>query len=234
MSQFVIANWKLNHSAETAKQWLEEFQQGFIPNLSYRVGIAPSHTEIALVRDLLKTSGLAADIDLVAQDVSRFPRGAYTGEVGAFQLREYGTKYVLIGHSERRRYFHETDVELRAKLEAIIEQGMSPILAVSEQQDVAWLSGLGIAYQELTIAYEPLGAIGTGDPATAERVAEFGRNVVERLGMGCKFIYGGSVNANDISSYFAVPQVDGFLIGGASVRAQDFLQILDKIRSSDS
>lgn len=188
-------------------------------------------------------------IMLGAQDLHWEPKGAYTGEVSGAMLREVGCAYVLVGHSERRSYFNEDDLTLCRKLEAALREGLTPILCVGEQlpdreggrtelvldqQIDATLLKLGPPEVErLVLAYEPVWAIGTGLTATPEQAEAVHRHLRDRVGsrMGreraesLQILYGGSVNPGNAADLLEQPDIDGALVGGASLKAADFLAI---------
>ena len=199
-------------------------------------------------------------VALAAQDVSPHAEGAYTGEVSAGMLRDAGVKYVVIGHSERRAYHHEGDELVGAKVVAAMGEGLIPILCVGEsrgQRDAgaaeavvlgqlaAALAGVELtATESLVIAYEPVWAIGTGLNATAEDAQEMSSAIRRALAStypalapGIRILYGGSVKPSNAAELFAKPDVNGGLIGGASLQLADFLAIAaaaDSLTYADS
>lgn len=209
-----------------------------------RVGICPPAVYLSLARSLLAN----ADIQLGAQNASEHESGALTGEISASMLRELGCRYVLVGHSERRQLFGETDTVIAAKFEAIIRAGMEPVLCVGETQEErdqqqtaavvfeqidAVRNRLGDqAFAGAIIAYEPVWAIGTGKTATPEQaqevhqmirqhVAEFDSGQAEILPL----LYGGSMKAANAAELLTMPDVDGGLVGGASLNSGEFIAI---------
>ena len=184
------------------------------------------------------------------QDVSKYEKGAYTGEVSAAQLADIGAKYCIVGHSERRQYHGEDDMLINAKVKALIEKGIVPIICVGESleqremdltmeyvayQVKAALSGVDASQlRRCIIAYEPIWAIGTGKTATAEQAEEVcqGIRAVVRGIYGARparavsILYGGSMNAKNAFELLAQPDIDGGLIGGASLKPVDFSEIV--------
>lgn len=210
------------------------------------VMIAPSYVLLNAVAEQIKKSGIC----LGAQDLFWEKEGAYTGEVSSAMLVSVGCKYVIIGHSERRQYFAETDQNVNLKIRAAIESGLAPILCVGETEiqreaeetfsvlDKQMQLGLkdfsADELEKLVVAYEPVWAIGTGKTATsrqAQEVHEFLRNFLENtfgnsLAKNIRILYGGSVKPDNISELMAMPDIDGALVGGASLNADTFYRIV--------
>ena len=215
------------------------------PNCDVIVGTPFIH--LATVAELLKGSPIA----VAAENCADHASGAYTGEVSAAMVKSTGASYVIIGHSERRAYYGETYAILKEKVQLALANGLRPIFCVGEvkeereagrQNEVvkAQLEGslFGLTAEEfakVVIAYEPVWAIGTGLTATPEQAqemhlhirglvaAKYGREIAD----GCSILYGGSCNAKNAASLFANPDIDGGLIGGASLKAEDFKAIID-------
>jgi triosephosphate isomerase len=170
-----------------------------------------------------------------AQNVSEHAQGAYTGEVSAAMLAEFGCRYVIVGHSERRHIYGETDQQAAAKLAAVRAAGMTPILCVGEtlaereagKTEAVVARQLGaVDFGDAVLAYEPVWAIGTGRNATPEQAQEVHGFLRQRVGAQTPILYGGSVKPQNAAQIFAMPDVDGGLIGGASLVAKDFLDIV--------
>lgn len=207
--------------------------------------LCPSFTSIQSVADAIKDN---PKLSLGAQNISSERSGAYTGEVSAEMLKPFGVKYVIIGHSERRQIIGETDDIVNEKLKLAIEEGFSPILCVGEtlkerqrgaakniieQQLQNGLRDLNSAIADIVVAYEPVWAIGTGKTATpdhAEDMSGFVRDVLEQLQNGVankvRIQYGGSVTPENINSFMELDDIDGALVGGASLKADQFLSII--------
>ncbi|BDX21312.1 triosephosphate isomerase [Polynucleobacter sp. TUM22923] len=195
---------------------------------------------------LIKDCSLAF-LSLGAQDASAFATGAYTGDVAASMLKELGCAYVIVGHSERRQFHHETDEQIAEKALQVLDNGMTPVICVGESADernsgrevevvrsqiARQVAVLQDRLADCLIAYEPLWAIGTGKVASAQlaqdmhrairlQLAEFNEDVASHVGI----LYGGSVKPDNAVELFAMPDIDGGLIGGASLNSQDFLAI---------
>ena len=201
-------------------------------------------TDIPAVSEALKGSNVA----LGAQNVHFAEKGAYTGEISAAMLKEYGVKYVIIGHSERRQYFGETNETVNKRMHAALAAGLIPIVCVGESLEERETGKteqvLSVQIEEglkgledvsaIVIAYEPVWAIGTGKTATAEQANEtigfIRKKCAEVFCPKCaekvRIQYGGSMNAKNCKELMAMPEIDGGLIGGASLKAQDFSQIV--------
>ncbi len=201
-------------------------------------------TDIPAVSEALKGSNIA----LGAQNVHFAEKGAYTGEISAAMLKEYGVKYVIIGHSERRQYFGETNETVNKRMHAALAAGLIPIVCVGESLEERETGKteqvLSVQIEEglkgledvsaIVIAYEPVWAIGTGKTATAEQANEtigfIRKKCAEVFCPKCaekvRIQYGGSMNAKNCKELMAMPEIDGGLIGGASLKAQDFSQIV--------
>ena len=174
-------------------------------------------------------------VALGAQNVSEHVQGAYTGEVSAAMLKEMGCRYAIVGHSERRQIYGETDKQVAAKFAAASGAGLTPILCVGEtlaereagktEEVVARQLG-AVAFKDGVLAYEPVWAIGTGKNATPEQAQAVHAFLRKKVPQDTTILYGGSVKAQNASAIFAMPDVDGGLIGGASLVAEDFLAIL--------
>ncbi len=212
------------------------------------VVIAPVFTALKTVADRLEGS----NIGVAAQDCSTEPEeGAHTGEVAAFMLRDVGVSYVIVGHSERRQFYFETDTMVRRKVQAAITSGLTAIMCMGESleqrdQGIAervvsgqlsgGLSGLTASdLDRIIVAYEPVWAIGTGRTATPEQAQEmhafirrvFAERHSESAAQALRILYGGSVRPDNISGLMAQPDIDGALVGGASLVAESFARIVN-------
>lgn len=237
----VAANWKMNgNQAQIAD--LSQALLGKLADVSpLEVVICPPSVYLAQVQQALRGSAL----QLGAQDVHHEVKGAFTGEISAPMLKDFDCRYVIVGHSERRQYCSETDEGVAAKFIAAQRSGITPILCVGEsaaerdsgsteavvsRQVRAVLQAAGAqAFAQAVIAYEPVWAIGTGRAATAanaQAVHATIRDLVAQhdagIAQGLRILYGGSVNAANAREYSAAPDIDGALVGGASLVAEDF------------
>lgn len=240
--QIVVGNWKLNGD----RLLCEEFAQGlgeFFSSESIigELAICPPAVYIEMFAQAMAMHG--APVAIGAQNVSAEEKGAFTGEVSASMLREVGARYVIVGHSERRAMYGDTDQLVAAKAAQLIAAGLTPIVCVGEElsvreagrhldtvgnQIVAALSGLGGA--ELIIAYEPVWAIGTGNTASAAQVQEMHAHIRQVAAAhidadNTPVLYGGSVNPANAAELLGLPDVDGALVGGASLVLDKFIAI---------
>jgi triosephosphate isomerase len=244
--KFVCGNWKMHKTAAEARALLKDLRalaEGQAAEVE--VAVAPPFTALAAAAEALRGS----TIELAAQNVNAEPQGAFTGEVSAGMLAEAGVRYVIVGHSERRQLFGETDDGVRRKVGAVLGAGMRPIVCVGEilaereggrtlevvgRQVRGALAGLpAAAVAALTVAYEPVWAIGTGKTASSAQAQEVHaaiRALLRDLAGGSadavRIQYGGSVKPDNARELMAQPDVDGALVGGASLKAQDFVQIV--------
>lgn len=245
--KIVAGNWKMNGSLADIESYVQAFK--FSSERSdLEVILAPPSVYIGEL--LAKTAN--ADIAIAAQNVSSFESGAYTGEVSAQMLVDLGVEYSLIGHSERRALFAESDEAIADKVAQLLEKGLKPILCVGEtlEQREAGQAELVVNAQlsavlnrfdseqleSLVVAYEPVWAIGTGKTATPEVAqqmhASIRRCIAEKsevLAQSCVLLYGGSVNAGNAEQLFAQEDIDGGLVGGASLKPEEFMKICQSI-----
>ena len=238
--RMVVANWKMNHLRQDALDFCRAFKAGYRPSTGVAAAVAPPFTLLETVSREL--AGLAPTY---GQNAHAEPKGAFTGEISMAHLKDAGAGGVLLGHSERRQYFGETEATLPPKLRAARSAGLLPMLCVGEtlaQRDGgATLEVLGgqLAILEqlgpgpLALAYEPVWAIGTGRRAEAGQIAEvhaFIRAQLVRLlgadGQPVPILYGGSVTPDNFAEILAIPEVAGGLVGGASLRADTFLALI--------
>ena len=242
----VAGNWKMNGSNTASAELVEGIIAGMPGPESVRLLICPPFPYLAAMAAQVEGSGLL----LGAQTVSEHAAGAYTGETAASMLAEIGCGYVIVGHSERRALFGEDSAGVAAKFVAAQGAGMQPILCVGEtlaareageteavidQQLRAVLEVAGAAsFADAVIAYEPVWAIGTGKTATPEQAQQVHRHIRDVLKAEddsiadtVQILYGGSVNGNNAAGLFCMPDIDGGLIGGASLKSNDFLAIAD-------
>ncbi len=242
----VAGNWKMNGTRASAQALLAELLAGLsAAPAQAQVVVCPPFTLIPLVAELLAGG---ASVSYGAQDVATEKSGAYTGEIAAAMLTDYGCRYAIVGHSERRALYGETDAIVAAKYTAARTGGLIPIACVGEtlQEREAGQTEVVVARQldallalgnealaAGVIAYEPVWAIGTGKTATPEQAQEVHRFIRARLAAqsatvaeGLQILYGGSVKGSNAATLFAQPDIDGGLIGGASLSAAEFLQII--------
>ena len=245
----IAGNWKMNLVPSEVKPFAEELR-GLLPKAkTCEVALLVPFTHISTLRRSLKDNRISYG----AQDVSVHDKGAYTGEVSADMLADLGAHYVTVGHSECRQYHGDTDFTVGQKALALLEKGNSPIICVGEslEQRERSLTMEYISYQvlaalsyipegkerQIVIAYEPIWAIGTGKTATpqeAQDVCEGIRAVIRekrgaRVARSVSILYGGSMNPKNAKELLSMPDIDGGLIGGASLKPQDFAQIISAV-----
>jgi triosephosphate isomerase len=240
----VAGNWKMHGSRAANETLLAELAERFSPDWQTDVVVFPPFVYIAEAVRILE--GL--DVAVGAQDVCAEPVGAFTGQVAAAMLKDVGCKYVIVGHSERRRLYHEDDGLVARKFAAALKAGLSPVLCVGETLEereanrtdavvarqldaVIAMSGLA-SFAHAILAYEPVWAIGTGrnaSPHQAQAVHAHLRGRIAaqdaKLAGRVRILYGGSVKASNAAELFSMPDVDGGLVGGASLSADEFLRI---------
>jgi triosephosphate isomerase (TIM) len=242
---FIAGNWKMHKTLAEARALARGIRQGVAPGRRAEVAVAPPYTALAVVAEELSGSG----IRLAAQDSFWEKQGAYTGAISPVMLADVGCHYVIIGHSERRQHFGETDATVNRRLQAVLESGLAVILCVGETlneregsqtfevvrtQLREGLAGVAADPDRLVIAYEPVWAIGTGKTATpqqAQEVHAFIRSLLrEFMGPAAEAIriqYGGSVTPDNAATLLGQPDIDGALVGGASLKPELFLPIIN-------
>jgi triosephosphate isomerase len=243
---FMAGNWKMNKTVGEAIDLVRELKAAISGVKAVEVAVAPSFTALYAVRKELDGSS----IGLAAQNLYWEKKGAFTGEVSPLMLKEVGCHYVIIGHSERRQFFGETDETVNRRIKAALAQGLKIIFCIGEtlkereegktfpvieKQAEGGLKGLGDQeMRNMVIAYEPVWAIGTGMTATpeqAEEVHRFIRGKIEKLysrevSEEIRIQYGGSVTPENVKGLMNQPDIDGALVGGASLKAESFSKIV--------
>ncbi|MDO9147598.1 MAG: triose-phosphate isomerase [Hydrogenophaga sp.] len=248
MKKLIAGNWKMNGSLAAN----EALVKAMLSSLG-GVGTAADMALCAPAPYLAQLQTLLQGSPIVwgAQDVSAHEQGAYTGEVSAAMLRDFACRYVIVGHSERRQYHGETDALVAAKAQRALALGITPIVCVGEtlaereadqteavvkRQLAAVIHAVAHCTSEIVVAYEPVWAIGTGKTATPEMAQHVHAVLRAQLAAATQhpervhILYGGSMNAVNAASLLAQPDIDGGLIGGASLKAADFLQIVASAR----
>ena len=243
MKKLIAGNWKMNGSLAANEALVHALRDGVGAAPACDVALAVPAPYLAQVQALVAGSSIA----LAAQDVSQHESGAYTGEASAAMLRDFGARYVLVGHSERRQYHGETDAVVAAKAQRALAAGITPIVCVGEtleqreagqtetvvkRQLAAVIQANGHCISEIVVAYEPVWAIGTGRTATPEQAQAVHAVLRAQLAAATAhadripLLYGGSMNAANAAQLLGQPDIDGGLVGGASLKAADFLQII--------
>ena len=247
--QIVAGNWKMHKNAEETEDLLNELINKLPHDIEAQIIVAPTFINLASAVDHLEFTNIA----VAAQNMSQFESGAYTGEISADMLKSIGVNIVIIGHSERRAYFHETDFILADKVTTALQHNMTVIFCFGEElKDRQSKQHFNVVenqlrdglfhindkdWEQIILAYEPVWAIGTGETASPEQAQEmhrfiretvrqrFGSNVAEDVSI----LYGGSVKPDNAKEIFSKPDVDGGLIGGAALKATDFAAIVSSV-----
>jgi triosephosphate isomerase len=244
--KLIAGNWKMNGSLLTNEVLVKQLLAGLkVP--ACEVAVCVPSVYLAQAQTLIEGSALG----LGAQDVSMHESGAFTGEVSPLMLKDFGVRYCIVGHSERRQYHFETDALVAAKAKSALAHGMTPIVCVGEslaereagkteevvkRQLAAVIHANGHCISEIVVAYEPIWAIGTGVTASTEQAQQVHAVLRAQLRAATahadqiRLLYGGSMNAANAAQLLAQPDIDGGLVGGASLKAQDFLSIIAAAR----
>jgi len=241
--KLIAGNWKMNGCLSANEALIHALRSGLPATVACQVTLCVPSVYLAQVQSLLTGSGF----ELGAQDMSAYEGGAHTGEVSAAMLRDYGVRYCLVGHSERRQHLGETDAMVALKAQRALACGITPIVCVGEtlaereagateavvkRQLAAVIHVNGHCISEIVVAYEPVWAIGTGKTASAAQAQGVHALLRAQLKAASSqadrvaILYGGSMNAANAAELLAQPDVDGGLIGGASLKAPDFLSII--------
>jgi triosephosphate isomerase (TIM) len=242
MKKLIAGNWKMNGSVASNDALVRAIIAG-MPAAGCTVAVcvpAPYFAQLQMLRH-------GSALELGAQDVSQHGEGAFTGEVSASMLKEFGVRYAIVGHSERRQFHGESDAVVADKAKVVLAHGITPIVCVGEtlaerdagrteevvkRQLAAVIHANGHCISEIAVAYEPVWAIGTGKTALPEQAQQVHAVLRAQLQAATghpervHILYGGSMNAANAASLLAQPDIDGGLIGGASLKAADFLQII--------
>ena len=253
MKKIIIGNWKLNLDHLEAIQLLQKLNYSLEVNIEDKIDIviAPSHTSLRSLQTIIDADNLK--IKISSQDVSAYLEGAYTGEVSALQLSKLNITHSIIGHSERRTVFNETDETINLKVHNAVNNNLVPIVCFGESEEQrdtnAYLSYIlnqvNIAVkglrkdkvEEIIFAYEPIWAIGTGKVASVENAIEVISSVKQEISTKpfydeekIRFIYGGSVSPTNASELLNTKIIDGVLVGGASLDVDKFVQIIKSVK----
>ena len=252
MKKIIIGNWKLNLDHLEAIQLIQKLNYSLNTDIDEKITIvvAPSHTSLRSIQTIIDADKL--NIFLSSQDVSMFNDGAYTGEVSAHQLAKLNISYCIVGHSERRQHFNETDEFVNVKINNLINKEITPIICFGESNDqrtdgnyMDFLinqienSTKGLRkdkVDEIIFAYEPIWAIGTGQNASLQDIVEVISKVKEFISKKSffneekiKFIYGGSVSPDNSNEILNSKIIDGALVGGASLDVDKFIKIIESV-----
>lgn len=234
----IAGNWKMNGNHNSITDLVESIKQGANGISHCELAVFPPYVYLDSVARLLKDSS----ITFGAQNVSNEDDGAYTGEISVQMLKDMNCRYVIVGHSERRALYHETSEIVAKKFHKALQLGLTPILCVGETlaereagktlsiveeqlEVVMQMSDNLPAFESTVVAYEPVWAIGTGKTATPEQAQEVHSALRQKLGDTIRILYGGSVKPENAATLSAMPDIDGALVGGASLNATNFIEI---------
>jgi len=230
MKTYVIGNWKSHKTTDNGLDWLRQFSGLYRENAGIEVVITPSSLSLEAMRRAvtdLNVSGLT----LAAQDVSPFPKGSYTGAIAADTLKPL-VKYVIVGHSERRRYFHETTQDVINKVTELADSGLTPIVCVEDADMLANLRPLAdIDCREMIVAYTPVDGLNFKIPESVERISQ----TITRIRAFFKvwpIIYGGAVTEKNAKDYLAIPGLSGLFLGATSLDAESFVRVCQIAQNS--
>ena len=240
----IAGNWKMNKTAKEAEELINELKP-LVAKAKCEVVVCVPYTDLCVVSKAIE----GTKIKLGAQNVSWADKGAFTAEISADMLADYGVEYVIIGHSERRQYFGETDESVNKRTKQAIAKGLKPIVCVGEtlvereknrtkrvlkKQIIEGLEGIE-DFSNVVIAYEPVWAIGTGKTATKEDANQtigyirriIGNTFGKEVSKNIRIQYGGSMNPSNVKDLMSMRNIDGGLIGGASLKAEDFAKVVN-------
>jgi triosephosphate isomerase (TIM) len=247
--KFVAGNWKMNKNVAEAAELMKEIKENLEKEVSEKVEtvICPPYLSLHTASEIFAGS----NIGYGAQNMHYKDNGAFTGEISGKMLKDAGCRYVILGHSERRQYFNETNHLINLKVIKALESGLFPVLCVGEtleqreeeihkkiadEQVTLCLKGVSEGdIAKIIIAYEPVWAIGTGKTASTEQAEEMHSEIRNSIGNlynistagNIRILYGGSVNETNAKELFSIPDIDGGLIGGASLKAASFIKIIE-------
>ncbi|MBN2073653.1 MAG: triose-phosphate isomerase [Actinobacteria bacterium] len=246
---FIAGNWKMNMTHIEAIKFIQELEYNYENKNGCEVAVCPPATALRSVITVIEDDKL--EIKTGAQNMHHESSGAFTGEISPGMLKALGVEYVIIGHSERRQYFNETNGDVNKKAVAAFNEGLKPIICIGESLEIREsgraeeyvLGQLSSCLEELkgelvgmlTIAYEPIWAIGTGKTATAEDANEMCTSIRKKIeelygqiiSQKVRIQYGGSVKPSNIAELMNMPDIDGALVGGASLKVADFMAIVN-------
>ncbi|EGV00026.1 triosephosphate isomerase [Mycoplasmopsis columbina SF7] len=250
---FIMANWKANKTFQETMAFVDELGQlmhKMVKNDPEKINVL-EHNFYSIAAPLTNLSALMImlyknmqkrkefyNLEIASQDVSEFDQGPFTGDSPAFMLAALKTKYVIIGHSERRRFHRENEIIVNSKAKKVLEQNMTPVICVGESleeynenrtkeviEEQLKTSLKDLDYSKIIISYEPIWAIGN-KAATPKEANEICQIIRQYTNNQCKVLYGGSVNQSNIHELGSQPNIDGFLVGGASLKAESFLDLI--------
>lgn len=222
MSKLIIANWKSHKNNQEARTWVTAYVQGTVNRLQATVVLCPAFPLVSTVSEEIKRTG--AQLQVGVQTLSPYPAGSYTGGISVKNLEGFPIKYAIVGHSERRQYFHETSNDVAKQVEQALSVGITPIVCVDKDYITTQAAAIADELKpKCIVAYEPASAIGSG---AAESVADV-QGILQKIGQvfgQVKTLYGGSVSETNIAQYLEV--ADGVIVGSASLDIETFSQLI--------
>lgn len=228
--RYVIANWKSYKRFEDAKKWLDEFARIYNAVDGLQVIIAPTFLSLEKLAEYIRKLDLRS-VSLAAQDVSPFPKGSYTGAIAADLLKEMA-EYVIVGHSERKRYFHETNLDIGNKVLETVDAGLVPIVCIDKPYAMSQLTALNdIDTDDVILAYGPADALTSRIPESPEKVRE-AVEFISQVHPKWSIVYGGALLPENAAAYANIPGVSGLFSGSASLEATTFAAIIQIVADS--
>ena len=225
---WVIGNWKCNKNMKQARSWIDQFRRGYNPVDGVEVVLAPPLLLLAQIGDYLRDNGMD-HFSLAAQDISPFPLGSYTGATAADMVKPI-CRYAIVGHWERRNYFHETPLDAVNKVSEAVDASLIPIICVDETNAMSQLTALGdIDCDKLVIGYTPVDGASYREPQSPEKIAEVA-DYISRVYPARPIIYGGGVDSRNCERYLSIDGVSGLFLGAASLQPDSFLQIVEALQ----
>lgn len=228
--RYVIANWKSYKRFEDAKKWLDEFSGIYTAVEGLQVIIAPTFLSLEKLADYINKLELE-NVSLAAQDVSPFPKGSYTGAIAADLLKDMA-EYVIVGHSERKRYFHETNLDIGNKVLETVDAGLVPIVCIDKPYAMSQLTALNdIDTDDVILAYGPADALASRIPEPPEKVRE-AVEFISQVHPKWSIVYGGALQPDNAATYAGITGVSGLFSGSASLEATNFTAIIQRVAES--
>lgn len=229
--KFVVGNFKSNKTRTEYESWIDIFEQysaGFPPDV-IRVVLCPSSPSLMFVSNRLLDRQKHPSTYVGIQDISPYPAGAYTGAVSNRNVDGFHVHYAIVGHSERRSHFHETNSDVANKVREAITAQITPIVCVTASTVLSQANAIDAEYRnKVIVAFEPIEHIGTGETDTMDHILEVKKAVVSSFG-AVHYLYGGSVDTHTDTNLLRHPEIDGFLVGSATLDASQFVELIQRI-----